>query len=241
MSDTNLSSPPFLAATSPPPVPHSNSQQKDPSVEAALSQNNNEIRAKELGIRAKTALIAELKCEQREIQEAAARFSIYLKRISITPYNDATLEYLEHLIREERDKVGYGGGREKLEALERDREQYAAFVAAMTASIDGESDGMGKGNGAGAGTWKMLDEEGVYAVVDGLYKLKHSGADLRVSSPIRFAPALSIPLALFLSPSAYRSLTASPTESRQSSRISLRIHIPRETLPCPRTELLDEP
>ena len=108
------------------------------------------------------------------IQQAAARFSIYLTRISITPYNDATLDYLEHLIKEEKSKVGYGDDQTRLEGLEKDREQYAEFVKTMTMSID-----------AGVKGFKVLDEEGVYALVDELYKLKHNGGDLRVSPQLQ--------------------------------------------------------
>jgi hypothetical protein len=153
---------------------------KDPGVQKALEQNNDEVRAKELAIKAKKTLIAELKSEQREIQTAAARFSIYLKKISITPYNDATLEYLEHLIKEERSKVGYGGDQSRLDALEKDRTQYAEFVKAMTLNVEEGKSGA-----------RLLDEEGVYALVDDLYKLKHSGNDLRVSCPFCIAPARS--------------------------------------------------
>ena len=145
-------------------------EQKDPSVEKALQNNNDVVQAKELSIKAKNILIAALREEQRRLHEAAAMFSIYLKRISITPYNDATLEYLHHLIKEEREKVGYGGDQTRLESLEKDREEYATFVKTMTMSIDS-----GKG-------YKMLDEEGVYELVDNLYKLKHSGGDLKVST-----------------------------------------------------------
>lgn len=151
---------------------------RDPFVQKALEQNNDEVKAKQLGIKAKNHLIGELKGEQRAIQTAAARFSIYLKKISITPYNDATLEYLEHLIKEEKSKVGYGGDQARLEALQKDREQYAEFVKAMTINVE-----EGK-NGA-----KLLDEEGVYDLVDELYKLKHSGNDLKVRYPT--SPALA--------------------------------------------------
>ena len=140
---------------------------KDPSVEQALAKNGDEIKAKELAIKAKTKLIDELKKEHRAIQEAAAQFSIYLRSISITPYNDATLEYLEHLIKEERSKVGYGGDTERLDSLEKDRAQYAEFVKAMTLSIEA-----GKG-------YRILDADGVYDLVQTLYNLPHNGADLK--------------------------------------------------------------
>ncbi|RMZ79971.1 hypothetical protein DV738_g3080, partial [Chaetothyriales sp. CBS 135597] len=140
---------------------------KDPSVEEALEKNGGEIKATELAIQAKEKLIAELQEEHRTIQEAAAQFSIYLKSISITTYNDATLEYLDHLIKEERSKVGYGGSPERLDSLERDKTQYAEFVKAMTQSIE-----------AGQG-YRVLDAEGVYDLVQKLYSLPHNGQDLK--------------------------------------------------------------
>ncbi|RMD44596.1 hypothetical protein DV735_g495, partial [Chaetothyriales sp. CBS 134920] len=140
---------------------------KDPSVEEALEKNGGVIKATELAIKAKEKLISELQREHRTIQEAAAQFSIYLKSISITTYNDATLEYLDHLIKEERSKVGYGGSPERLDSLEKDKTQYAEFVKAMTKSIE-----------AGQG-YRILDAEGVYDLVQKLYSLPHNGRDLR--------------------------------------------------------------
>lgn len=140
----------------------------NPDVQRALTQNGNIVQAKEAAVKAKKDLIQELHAEHAQIQEAQARFTIYLRSISITPYNDATLEYYDHLIKEEKSKVGFGAPPARLNGLQRDRHQYAEFVDAMT-----------KGLERGNAFYQPLDEEGVYQLVETLYNLKHNGNDLR--------------------------------------------------------------
>ena len=140
----------------------------NPDVQRALTQNGNVVQAKEAAIQAKKDLIQELHAEHAQIQEAQARFTIYLRSISITPYNDATLEYYDHLIKEEKSKVGFGAPPARLNGLRRDRHRYAEFVEAMT-----------KGLERGNAFYQPLDEDGVYQLVEKLYNLKHNGNDLR--------------------------------------------------------------
>jgi hypothetical protein len=140
----------------------------DPNVQKALNQNGNVVQAKETAIKAKRDLIKELQIEHDQIQEAQARFTIYLRSISITPYNDATLEYYDHLIKEEKSKVGFGATPARLNGLERNRQQYEEFVKAMTKELE-------RGNAH----YQALDEDGVYQLVEKLYNLKHNGNDLR--------------------------------------------------------------
>lgn len=139
----------------------------DPKVRSELDDNGNIVKAKEAQIKALTRQIAELKNEHREIQEAAAKFSVYLKMNSITHYNDATVEYLEHLIKDEKTKVGAGISRVNLESLEKDLDQYKKFVAAME---EGQ-----KSNSRA----RLLDEAGVAQLVQRLYNLPHYGAMLK--------------------------------------------------------------
>jgi hypothetical protein len=135
----------------------------DPQVQQELEQNGDTVKAKEAQIQALQRQIAELKNEHREIQEAAAKFSIYLKSNSITHYNDATIEYLEHLIRDERTKVGAGGSRAHLESLEKDLNRYKQFIKTMQ-----------EGNKTNPNC-RVLDEAGVAQLVQKLYNLPHYG------------------------------------------------------------------
>jgi hypothetical protein len=135
----------------------------DPKVQQELEQNGDTVKAKEAQIQALQRQIAELKNEHREIQEAAAKFSIYLKSNSITHYNDATIEYLEHLIKDEKTKVGAGGSRAHLESLEKDLDRYKQFIKMMQEGSKTNPN------------CRVLDEAGVAQMVQKLYNLSHYG------------------------------------------------------------------
>lgn len=69
------------------------------------------------------------------LQNAAAQFSIFLKRNAIMPYNDATLEYLDRHLEDEGSKVVAGGSRDKLERLTQYRMQYEQQVHIFSTTI----------------------------------------------------------------------------------------------------------
>ncbi|RVX67190.1 hypothetical protein B0A52_08624 [Exophiala mesophila] len=140
---------------------------KDPKVEMLLKDNAQVTTVIEAAIKSKEAMIAEFKYEHREIQKAAVQFSLWLKRHSITPYNDATLEYLDHLIKEETSRVQVGGNRARLDAFEQYRREYQELVKVFQANI-------GRGSAE-----ESMDAEGVDKLIKQLYSLKHYGQDLR--------------------------------------------------------------
>jgi hypothetical protein len=70
----------------------------DKNVEAELERHANDITLKKTAIESKKRFIKEAENEKREILDAAARFGLFLKKNSITPYNDAMIEYLDHRI-----------------------------------------------------------------------------------------------------------------------------------------------
>lgn len=146
----------------------------DPQVQAALSKNGDLVTAKEAQIRALQTQMVELNHEHRFLQEAAAKFSIYMKKNSITHYNDATIEYMEVLIKDEKSKVRSGESRDRLDRLERDKIQYESYVAAMESGKQAEKGSL----------VKALDEEGVAALVVQLYNLKHYGKMLKDISKV---------------------------------------------------------
>jgi hypothetical protein len=139
----------------------------DADVQKELNTNGDMVKAKEAQIRALEKQINELKLEHQEIQKAAARFSLYLKSNSITHYNDATVEYLEHLIKDERRKLRACQDPVRLQSLEKDLDQYKKFVQAMEQGK--------KGNQSS----RPLDEAGVAQLVQALYNLKHYGQMLK--------------------------------------------------------------
>ena len=139
----------------------------DDKVQRDLARTGDVVKAKETTIAALKKQIAELRLEHKAIQEAAAKFSIYLKRNSITHYNDATEEYLEHMIKDEKTKARVGTSRARLEMLEKDLQNYQKFVQTME---------QGKNRG---GSGRALDEGAVVNLIKSLYNLPHYGAMLK--------------------------------------------------------------
>jgi len=92
-----------------------------------------------------------------------------LQQHCITGYmgNDATLEYLQHMIDDEKSKVGLGGGVARLKALEEDKRKYKEFVQAMK-----------EGNRRDV-KYQALDADGVGREIKKLYAMKHYGKMLR--------------------------------------------------------------
>jgi GTPase SAR1 family protein len=144
----------------------------DPEVLTALQKTNNETRAKMVMLKALEKQISEFREEHRKIQEAAARFTVYMQKNSITVYNDATLEYLHHLIKEENVKVQMGGNNIRLEALKKEREQYQAYVETVE---DARKRGV-----PGA----VPDEQGISRIVKDLYAMTHYGKELQKTANI---------------------------------------------------------
>lgn len=141
---------------------------KDEAIEEGLRKNANDVTLKETAIQHLTEKIAEADYEYKEIQDAAVRFGLFLKKNSITPYNDAMLAYLDHLIKEETEKVQIAGGdRDRLDNLLRHRLEHVQQVEVLTKSM------------ASGGNEELLDEAGVEDLVEHLYKLKHWGKNLR--------------------------------------------------------------
>jgi len=139
---------------------------KSKDAEARLNAANSDMERKKIAIDEKKAFIAAIKAEHDEIDRAAIRFCIFLKKNSITPYNDATLDYLDFMIKEERGKVAVGGDAAKLEDLERYRDQYQEKVKILTTRMQKGDDSV------------LLSEEEVYAEVKKLYSLKYYGQQL---------------------------------------------------------------
>ena len=66
----------------------------------------------------------ELKQEHDKIIRYCAEFGAFLNDNSILPYNDSYGQYVEHMIREEQEKVKAGGDRGVLDNLFRYKDQY---------------------------------------------------------------------------------------------------------------------
>ncbi|EPE05478.1 aaa atpase domain containing protein [Ophiostoma piceae UAMH 11346] len=139
----------------------------DTEAQRLFAQNESDIIVKQAALHRAETNIREYRAEHTKIQEAAARFGIFLKKHSITLYNDATLEYLDMLIDEEKQKSRVSRQKSKLEALRNSRAAHIELVKTLESS-------MATCDGAA-----QLDEAGVEALVQSLYDLEHFGKMLR--------------------------------------------------------------
>lgn len=143
----------------------------DTTIEKDLAANANDTTLRQKGVQEAQQLIREYEQEHAQVQSAAAQFGLYLKKNSITAYNDVTLDYLDMLIKQEQEKISVGGDRTRMDALLMDRKRHEELVAALTARMQQR-----KGS---SGSYTVLDEAGVDVVVRRLYGLKHFGAQLK--------------------------------------------------------------
>jgi hypothetical protein len=136
---------------------------RDLGIEQQLTAQASDIVLRQTAMTAREQLIKEYQAEHDVLQEAAAQFGIWLRENSITPYNDATLAYLDVLIRQEDAKVNAGYNNEKLFSLQEDYKKHQELVAVLELSMKSK-------NG-----YKALDPKGVALLASELYQLKHFG------------------------------------------------------------------
>jgi GTPase SAR1 family protein len=139
----------------------------DTEVEQQLAMNANDVMLRQTAVRELNERLKEYRSEHGQIQEAAAKFGLFLKKYSITPYNDATLAYLDVLIRDEEEKTQAGGNDVRLHALQEDRTRHIELVEVLTKNMGNDSD------------LQDLNEKHVEQLVTDLYGLKHFGENLK--------------------------------------------------------------
>ncbi|KAK4041603.1 hypothetical protein C8A01DRAFT_45253 [Parachaetomium inaequale] len=136
-------------------------------VSRELIKNASDIELQQQAIELRKTAIEEFKLEHNQVQEAAIQFGFFLRRHAIEPYNDATVEYVDYLIHQEKMKVKSGGKKQTLKMLEKYKEQHLQKVQALTKAMErGDHD-------------IVLDDQGVRQLVDSLYGLPHFGDDLK--------------------------------------------------------------
>lgn len=149
---------------------------KDTEIERQLKANADEMTLRQTGLTRLDQDIKEYNEELDEIRRAAARFCLFLRANAITVINDATLDYLDMLIIEEKGAIEAGRQRgidmdrneERLQALQDDRKIHLELVETFKQNMVDPTcpDDM------------LLDEQGVDALVKKLYDLKHFGTNL---------------------------------------------------------------
>ncbi|KAI0436713.1 hypothetical protein F4803DRAFT_566623 [Xylaria telfairii] len=142
---------------------------KDTEVQNQLQKNAEDVANWKTAIDKLKSMNAEYKDEHDKIQHAAASFGIFLEKHSIMAYNDATLEYLDMLIRDEEAKAQVGGTRTRLDSLRTDRACHEELVKALTRNM----------NNKRSSQYRVLDEAGVERTVKELYELEHFGENLK--------------------------------------------------------------
>jgi hypothetical protein len=142
-------------------------QHRDKAIDEDLSKNADKIQLREEAIRMKKEAIEEFKLEHRQVQEAAIQFGFFLQRHAITPYNDATVEYLDMLIDQERQKMKVGGSDQRQRKLKKEKAEYLQKVEVLEKAMKHGDES------------KLLDDAGVAQLVDSLYGLPQFGGDLR--------------------------------------------------------------
>ncbi|KAL3441270.1 hypothetical protein BJX65DRAFT_313944 [Aspergillus insuetus] len=139
----------------------------DPTIISQLDANASFADTKRTLLEAKQTYIRELEEELHIVTSTAAQFSNFLKRNAIMPYNDATLDYLDRSIQDEKENVALGGSRDQLDRLEQYRKQYEQQVKVLDEHI-------AKGENS-----KLLDQAVVEESVKKLHGLPHYGRNLK--------------------------------------------------------------
>lgn len=147
---------------------------KDSTIEELLAENATEITLKQTTIDGIKSGIREAQQEHAMIQDAAARFGLFLKKNSITPYSDATLDHVDHQIKQEYDKVAVANvSRERLNGLiQRSRGTNPVNQKSIASGNDDEA----------------MDENDVERLVQELYSLKHWGKNCKRSNKMQQKP-----------------------------------------------------
>ena len=103
---------------------------------------------------------SELENEQDQITEVCAKFSCFLKNNSITVFNDAMDQYLQHCIKVEKGKEN-GGNEKTLEGIQRMMTKYQSMLRLFDTPSNKEN--------------VQLKPDTIKELIRELYKMKHMG------------------------------------------------------------------
>jgi hypothetical protein len=147
----------------------------DTEIERQLKSNADDVTLRQTSIARVDKTIEEYKQELDEIRRAAARFCLFLRENSITVINDATLDYLDMLIQDEKGIIetakqrGIRTNKKRLEALQEDRQIHLQLVETFKQNMLEPT----------SPEDVLLDEQGVDSLVKRLYALQHFGENLK--------------------------------------------------------------
>jgi GTP-binding protein EngB required for normal cell division len=152
-------------------------QVTDTEIQRQLQANAGDVTLRQTGIAEASKLIGEYKSEHMQIQEAAARFGLFLKAWALTPINDATEDYINMLIQDEESKIEAGRqlrhnvdiNKKRLQGLKEDKQAHLELVNTLTKHMRAPRNAKEQ----------LLDEKGVEQLVARLYGLPHFGQNLK--------------------------------------------------------------
>ncbi|KAM0424439.1 hypothetical protein ACHAPT_010361 [Fusarium lateritium] len=147
---------------------------KDKKIEGMLKSNTNDVTVRQRAITHAQKLIGEYQDELDQLRKARAQLVVFLMKNAMTPINDATVEYLDLLIQDEKTKIESGRqlglpvdkNKETLEALRRDRKAHLDLVNDLKQDMIHPTD-------------QPLTEKGIEDLIKTLYGLKHFGKTLK--------------------------------------------------------------
>ncbi|KAK8063208.1 hypothetical protein PG996_007860 [Apiospora saccharicola] len=148
----------------------------DPDVQAKIAANASSVAVKKEATKALKKRVKDLETTLKEFQDAAIKFGLYLKKKSISPYNDAMIEYLDFLINDEKRQIAHCNANgvdvkkneERLDALVQSRSNYEQRIKILEREMSKSDE-----------SYALLDEQGVDDQVQKLYNLKHFGKNLK--------------------------------------------------------------
>ncbi|KAI5919568.1 hypothetical protein F4810DRAFT_724475 [Camillea tinctor] len=150
-------------------------QDIDPEVKKKIETNASEIQLKATSLKSLKKQIKNAEKELEVIRDASIRFGLFLKKNSITPYNDAMIAYIDEMIKEETQLVQEASASgtlaeknvERLDMLKKSRRFYLERINILEVSMSQDDD-----------DGQILDEQGVEDLVNKLYTLKNWGKQL---------------------------------------------------------------
>ena len=114
--------------------------------------------------------IDDLKGEQATLTSTCVKLSQFLHKNSITPYNDDLIAYVEHLLKQEKEKQGVGANNQgTIDALQQ-------MIASYQKEMNSYKEMLKQSGTIRAGSVLSIDE--IYKLISGLYNLKLSGENL---------------------------------------------------------------
>lgn len=140
---------------------------KDYAVDQLLNETTSRMEKVRIIMNQGRKRIEELKKERNVIAEVSSKFAAFLKANAITPYNDALINYLEHLIKLEEAKITKGCDDRGLKGLEDMKRTYQQQVDILDKALEANN------------TAQILAPHEIEPEVQRLYKLPNQGATLK--------------------------------------------------------------